>query len=156
MKNLTINDDAPDFNMITTSNSIINLCHYEGKNLVLYFYPKDNTPGCTIEAQKFNEAISEFNKLNTIILGVSKDNIASHQKFKDKLCLKFELGYDETGKILEDYGVLKEKSMFKNTFLAISRTTFLINQKGKIAAIWPKVNIAQHSDEVLNMVKNTI
>ncbi|KJV74375.1 peroxiredoxin [Orientia tsutsugamushi] len=99
MKNLTINNDATDFNIITTSNSIINLGHYEGKNLVLYFYPKDNTPGCTIETQKFNEAISEFNKLNRIILGVPKDNIALHQKFQDKLCLKFELGYDETGKI---------------------------------------------------------
>ncbi len=155
MIKLKVGDKAPNFKMLTTNNLTVDLNYYQGKNLILYFYPKDDTPGCTIEAKNFNEAIVEFNKLNTIILGVSKDNVDSHNKFKTKLCLNFELAYDDTGKIYEDYDVLKEKSIFGKKFTAIDRTTFLINKESKIAAIWPKVSVTKHVDEVLKFLKTT-
>lgn len=154
MTTLQVNDLAPDFLLSTTSGTTVNLEYYKGKNLVLYFYPKDNTPGCTLEAQQFNDSIAEFTQLNAVVLGVSKDNISTHQKFKTDFCLKFDLAFDSTGNILTNYGVFKEKSMFGKSFLAINRSTFIINPQSKIIAIWKNVNVKSHCKEVLDVLRN--
>jgi len=124
-----------------------------GKNMVLYFYPKDDTPGCTIEAKDFRDHIKDFEKANTVIIGVSKDSIDSHEKFTKKFCLPFPLASDETGKMCEDYGVWVEKSMYGKTYMGIERTTFLISKDGIIRNIWRKVKVEGHVKEVLDAAK---
>jgi peroxiredoxin Q/BCP len=124
-----------------------------GKFVVLYFYPKDNTPGCTIEARDFNSSMSEFKALNAEIIGVSKDDLKSHNKFSDKYILQFDLGSDIEGKMCVDYGVWAEKSMFGKKYMGITRVTFLIDPKGQIAYIWPKVSVMGHAKAVINKLQ---
>ncbi len=146
---LEIGQAAPLFALTSDEGSEIALTDLKGKNVVLYFYPKDDTPGCTIEAQDFSKKISEFERLNCIVLGVSKDNISSHCNFIEKYDLTFNLLADENGEVCEKYGVIQQKSMFGKKYLGIDRSTFLIDKIGKIAKIWTSVKVNGHVEEVL-------
>jgi peroxiredoxin Q/BCP len=149
---LEIGDRAPDFEMSTDNDKVIKLGNLKGSLVILYFYPKDDTPGCTIEAKEFNDLKGEFDKYNAIIIGVSKDNLKSHQKFKEKYCLNFDLAFDDAG-ICEKYSVWGEKSMYGKKYMGINRATFLIGKDGNIAHIWPKVSPNGHAKEVLDVIK---
>lgn len=146
-------DAAPDFTMQTDEGKVVSLKDYAGKKLVLYFYPKDDTPGCTTEAKEFRDNIDNFKKANTEILGVSKDSVKSHEKFKTKHCLPFPLASDEESEVCESYGVWVEKNMYGKKYMGIQRATFLIDENGKFAKIWPKVSVNGHVDEVLAAAK---
>lgn len=153
---LKIGDIAPNFTMPIDNNSTVNLSDLAGKVVVLYFYPKDDTPGCTIEAGDFNKFKLEFEKMNAVIIGVSKDDLNSHDKFKKKYCLDFDLASDSNSDTCEKYGVWVEKSMFGKKYMGVNRATFLIDKKGKIAYIWSKVQVAGHAEDVLNQVRKII
>ncbi|MGH8281720.1 MAG: peroxiredoxin, partial [Gammaproteobacteria bacterium] len=124
-----------------------------GQNVVLYFYPKDNTSGCSLEAQDFRDRQTKFKKLNTVILGVSRDSLKSHASFRHKYNFKFDLLSDEQEKVCKLFGVIKEKSLYGRKFMGIERSTFLIDAKGVLRKTWRKVRVKDHADEVLNAVK---
>jgi peroxiredoxin Q/BCP len=140
---------APAFSLTSSSGKKVSLKDFHGKKVVLYFYPKDNTSGCTKEACQFKDAISDFEKCDTVILGVSPDNLASHEKFIAKFDLPFLLLSDEDHKISEKYGVWQEKSMYGKKYFGIVRTTFIIDREGKIARIFEKVKVTDHDKAVL-------
>lgn len=148
MSELSIGDKAPDFTLPTDGNGQITLSELKGQKVVIYFYPKDDTPGCTKESCGFSEALPALNKLGTTVIGISKDTVAKHDKFKAKYGLKFPLASDTEGEVCETYGVFKEKSMYGKTFMGIERSTFLIDEDGKIAQIWRKVKVPGHVEEV--------
>lgn len=152
---LKIGDKAPDFTLHSDQNKPTSLKDFRGKKVVLYFYPKDNTPGCTREACDFRDALARFSTKNTEIVGISKDNPHRHQKFKQKYALPFILLADENGDVCEAYGVIDKKSLFGRTFLGIQRSTFLIDEKGYIQAIWRKVKVNGHSEQVLDELKQS-
>lgn len=139
---------APAFTLPTDGNGTISLKDLKGQNVVLYFYPKDDTPGCTTESCNFRDNIKQLEKLNAQIIGLSKDSVKSHDKFKAKYDLNFPLASDEDGKVCEAYGVWIEKSMYGKKYMGIDRSTFLIDANGKIAALWRKVKVDGHVDEV--------
>ncbi len=151
---LKIGELAPAFSLPCDDSTIIDLYELRGKNVVLYFYPKDDTPGCTIEAQDFSSKIKEFEKYDTIVLGISKDDTKSHCKFIEKYKLSINLLSDD-GEVCEKYGVLKEKSMFGKKYFGIDRSTFLIDKKGKIADIWHSVKVNGHVKEVLSRLSTS-
>lgn len=153
MSELAIGDKAPDFSLKVSETRVLSLHELKGKFVVLYFYPKDNTPGCTVEARDFNSLLPDFEKLNTEVIGVSKDNLKSHDKFRCNHGLEFLLGSDEDGKTCADYGVWVEKSMFGKKYMGINRSTFLISPEGKIAYIWPKVSVLGHAKEIIKKIK---
>ena len=124
-----------------------------GQNVVVYFYPKDMTPGCTTEAQNFRDAITEFTNCNTIIVGVSKDSCKRHAKFREKNDLNFFLASDEDGKICDDWGVWREKKNYGRTYMGIVRSTFLIDSKGNVVEIWDNTRVKGHVDAVLASAK---
>jgi thioredoxin-dependent peroxiredoxin len=142
-------DKAPPFSMLFDSSQKLTASDLKGKNIVLYFYPKDDTPGCTIEAKDFRDHIAEFKKANTVVIGVSKDSVKSHDAFKEKYCLPFPLSSDEDGSTCEAYGVWVEKSMYGKTYMGIERTTFLIDKNNTIKQVWNKVKVDGHVKEVL-------
>jgi peroxiredoxin Q/BCP len=146
-------DLAIDFTLEASNGEKVSLSDYRGMNVVLYFYPKDNTPGCTVEACGFRDRHDEFVKRDTVILGVSRDSVVSHQKFVEKQELPFLLLSDPDGKVCELYGVLKEKNMFGKKYIGIERSTFVIDREGKIAKAYRKVKAVGHVDEVLKFVK---
>lgn len=150
---LKVGDKAPAFSLKTDSGGKVSLSGLKGQNVVLYFYPKDDTSGCTAEACAFRDNLPKFGKLDAVVIGVSRDSAESHDKFKTKHKLNFALGADETGKVTEDYGVWVEKSMYGKKYMGIERATYLIDGKGKIAAIWRKVKVPGHVEEVLKAVK---
>lgn len=150
---LTIGDQAPDFTLLSDTNHSVSLKSLRGKKVILYFYPKDNTPGCTREACDFRDSITHFADQNTEVIGISKDNPARHQKFKEKYALPFTLLSDENGDVCQAYGVINKKSMFGNTFLGITRSTFLIDERGIIQDIWRKVKVTGHAQHVLDTLK---
>ncbi len=143
-------DRAPDFSLPGDDGTSIALKDFHGKNVVLYFYPKDDTSGCTKEAIGFTEALKDFATLDTVVLGASKDSVAKHQKFKDKHDLGVTLISDEEGSLCSDYGVWVEKSMYGRTYMGIERATFLIDKNGKVKRVWRKVKIPGHVEEVLD------
>lgn len=147
---LKIGDKAPHFKLPTDEGQMLSLESLRGKKVILYFYPKDNTPGCTKEACDFRDSFAHFADKNTIVLGVSKDNVEKHQKFKGKYSLPFTLLADENGDVCEAYGALNKKSLFGKTFLGIERMTFLIDEQGIIKNMWRKVKVKNHISEVLN------
>lgn len=147
-----INLPAPTFSLHDQTGTIRTLAEFNGKNILLYFYPKDMTPGCTTETLGFQELKEQFEKQNTIIIGISKDTVASHQKFCDKHNLDIILLSDPETKMIQDYGVWKEKSMFGKKYMGISRESFLINKTGKIINHWEKVKPVSHPQEVLKFV----
>jgi peroxiredoxin Q/BCP len=146
-------DKAPAFSMPTDGDGTAALKDYKGQPLVLYFYPKDDTSGCTKQAIGFSERLKDFEKAGAAILGVSRDPVKKHDKFKDKHDLTITLGSDEEGAVTEAYGVWVEKSMYGRKYMGIERSTFLIDGKGKIARVWRKVKVPGHVDEVLDAVK---
>ena len=149
---LEIGKAAPLFSLLSDESEIA-LADLKGKNVVLYFYPKDDTPGCTIEAQDFTKKIAEFEKLDCVVLGISKDSVKSHCSFIEKYNLAFNLLADTTGETCSNYGVIKEKSMFGKKYMGIDRSTFLINKLGKIVKIWTSVKVNGHVEEVLEALK---
>jgi peroxiredoxin Q/BCP len=143
---------APDFTAPTDGGGSVRLKNLRGKKVVLYFYPKDNTPGCTAESCDFRDAHAEFGAKDVIVLGVSPDSVKSHDKFKQKFDLPFTLISDEDHKIAEAYGVWQEKSMYGRKYMGIVRSTFVIDEDGKIAAVYDKVKVKGHVADVLEKV----
>lgn len=150
---LGVGDKAPDFSLPDHSGRTVTLGDFAGKALVLYFYPKDDTSGCTAEAIAFNGKAKAFAAAGAAILGVSPDPVKSHDKFRAKHGLEIPLASDETKEMLESYGVWAEKSMYGRKYMGVERTTFLIDKTGTIAKVWPKVKVPGHADEVLAAVK---
>jgi peroxiredoxin Q/BCP len=153
---IKINSKAPIFKLLSSSNQNFEIGKNLSKYLVIYFYPRDNTPGCTNEAKDFTKLYKEFKKLNCEIIGVSKDSIESHKKFINKFKIPFQLLSDEKMIALKKYGAWGEKSMYGKKFMGIKRTTVLINPKGKIIKIWNNVKVKDHAKEVLNFLKEVI
>jgi len=151
---LEIGQKAPNFSMPLDENKTVSLNYYEGKMLVLYFYPKDDTPGCTKQACAFTENLSVFNNLGVEVLGVSKDSLTKHAKFTAKHNLTFPLASDEHSTTCEDYSVWKEKNMYGKKYMGIERTTFLIDGNGVIQHIWNKVKVPNHIDDVMNVISH--
>ena len=146
---------APNFSLKNNQGKLKNNQLYLGKKLVLYFYPKDNTPGCTTEAKDFSSKIREFKKLNTEVIGISKDSIETHLKFINKQELKIILASDEDGKVIEKFGVWVEKNMYGRKYMGIQRSTFLINEQSKIEYIWDKVRVKGHVEDVIDKIKTS-
>jgi len=153
---LKINTKAPNFILPSTSKENYSLKDSLGKFVVIYFYPKDDTPGCTIETNDFNKLLSKFKKLDCEIYGISKDNLKSHDKFRDKYKVKFDLLADEEIKVLKKYKVWGKKKFMGREFLGVIRTTILIDKKGKILKIWDNVKVKDHAKEVLETLKGII
>jgi peroxiredoxin Q/BCP len=147
---LKVGQKAPDFTVTDDKGEKVKLSDFKGRKVVLYFYPKDDTPGCTREACSFRDGISEIKARGAVVVGVSTDSVESHRKFKQKFDLNFPLLADTDKKIVEAYGTWKEKSMYGKTYMGIERTTFVIDEQGKIARIFNKVKVDKHYDEVLD------
>jgi len=150
------NSKAPNFKLPSSNNKDFEINKSLNQYLVVYFYPRDNTPGCTNEAKDFSKLYKEFKKLNCEIVGISKDSIESHRKFISKFKILFHLLSDEKIIALKKYGAWGEKSMYGKKFMGIKRTTILINPKGKIIKIWNNVKVKDHAKEVLNYLKEAI
>ena len=146
---VNIGDKAPEFSASTDGGGTVSLKDLIDKKIVLYFYPKDMTPGCTAESCGFRDALPDFSKVNAEIIGVSKDSVKRHDKFKEKYELPFMLAADEDGKMCEAYGVWQEKKNYGKTYMGIVRSTFLIDEKGKIAAVWRNLRVKGHVEKVL-------
>jgi thioredoxin-dependent peroxiredoxin len=153
-QSLQSGDEAPDFSLPGDSGSTISLSAMRGKQVVLYFYPKDDTSGCTLEAKDFNDSKPHFAKAGAVIVGVSADSVTSHDKFKKKYGLDFALASDENKSMLAAYGVWVEKSMYGKKYMGIERSTFLIGVDGRIKTIWSKVKVPGHVDEVLKAAQS--
>jgi len=154
MSKVKIGNKVKDFKLTATGNKKIKLSELKSNKVVLYFYPKDNTPGCTLEGQDFRDNIRKFSSRKTIILGVSRDSLKSHENFKEKQCFPFDLLSDEDEKLCKQFDVIKEKNMYGKKVMGIERSTFLIDEKGILRAEWRKVKVDGHVTEVLEAVKN--
>lgn len=144
---------APEIDLPTDNGGHFRLSDMKGQKIVVYFYPKDDTPGCTAESCSLSESIKSFEKLGVSIVGISKCSIQKHDKFKAKYDLKFPLASDEEGDVCERYGVWKQKNFMGRKFMGIERTTFLIDENGTIEKIWPKVKVNGHTEEILEALK---
>jgi peroxiredoxin Q/BCP len=153
---VTLNKAVPAFSSKATGDQTIKLSDYKGKNIIVYFYPKDSTPGCTLEGQQFRDAYKKFEKLNAVVLGVSRDSVKSHDNFKTKQCFPFDLLSDEDEKLCKLFDVIKMKNMYGKQVLGIERSTFLIDEKGILRQEWRKVKADGHADEVLTAVKSLV
>ncbi|PRD38799.1 UNVERIFIED_CONTAM: bcp [Trichonephila clavipes] len=150
---LTPGTQAPDFTLPRDGGDEISLSALKGRKVVLYFYPKDDTPGCTTEALDFTARAGDFDAAGAMVIGISKDSVKKHDKFVAKHGLGIALASDENGTTCEDYGVWVEKSMYGKTYMGIERTTVLIDTEGRVAQVWPKVKVAGHADEVLEAAR---
>ncbi|MBM7610719.1 peroxiredoxin Q/BCP [Lysinibacillus composti] len=148
-----LNQNAPEFTLLNEKDEQVSLSDFKGKKVVLYFYPKDMTPGCTTEACDFRDQYKNFSELNAVILGVSPDNAAKHTKFIDKYGLPFSLLVDEDHAVAEKYGVWVLKKMYGREFMGIERSTFLINEEGTVIKEWRKVKVKDHIEEVLTFLR---
>ncbi len=153
---MKINKKAPDFNLPSTSNKKYFLKNSIGNYVVLYFYPKDDTPGCTIETNEFNKLLPRFKKLECEVYGISKDSLKSHDKFRDKYKIKFDLLADEELKVLKKYKVWKKKKFMGREFMGVVRTTYLLDKKAQIVKVWNNVKAKDHAIEVLETLKSII
>ena len=151
---LDVGKKAPDFNLLNQDGKKISLKDFIGQKVVLYFYPKDDTSGCTKEACSFSDDLPKFSKVDAVILGVSPDSVKSHKKFSEKYKFKFDLLADEEKNVIEKYDVWKEKSMYGRKYMGVERTTFIIDEKGKIKKIFNKVKVDGHNKEVLEALKD--
>ncbi len=151
--NLKIGKQAPAFGLKNQDGEVISLNDFKGKNVVVYFYPKDDTPGCTKEACNFRDEFPKFDKLNAVIIGISPDSPESHTKFRNKYNLQFDLLSDEKKEIVKKYEVWKEKNLYGKKYMGVERTTFVIDAKGKIAKIFPKVKVENHNEEIIAALK---
>ena len=154
MSKISIGKKVPAFKSAATGDQIIKLSDLKGKNIVLYFYPKDSTPGCTLEGQDFRDNIRKFRSRNTVILGVSRDKLTSHEKFKEKQKFPFDLLSDEDETLCNLFDVIKEKNMYGKKVMGIERSTFLIDETGVLRNEWRKVKVKGHVEEVLDAVKS--
>ncbi|MCF7969926.1 MAG: peroxiredoxin [Methylococcaceae bacterium] len=152
MSSVTLGNPVPNVESVSTGNKSIQLSDYQGKYLVLYFYPKDNTPGCTTEGQNFRDKIAEFTALNTVILGVSRDSVRVHEGFKTKQCFPFDLLSDQEEKLCTLFDVIKMKNMYGKQVRGIERSTFLIDPNGILIHEWRKVKVKVHVDEILQIL----
>ena len=150
---IVVNKPLPEFEANATSGVKVSNTSHNGQILVLYFYPKDNTPGCTTEAMQFRDHYKEFTKLNTVVIGVSRDNLISHAKFKETLSLPFELVADTEEKLCHMFGVVKNKIMYGKKVKGIERSTFLIDPQGVLRAEWRGLKVAGHAEEVVEAIK---
>ncbi|MGE5704875.1 MAG: thioredoxin-dependent thiol peroxidase [Clostridia bacterium] len=150
---IAVGHTAPSFTLQANNNQTISLSDYRGKYVVLYFYPKDMTPGCTTEACDFRDYHGDFAKLDTVVLGISPDDVKSHDKFIAKHELPFPLLADTDHKVAEEYGVWVLKKMYGREYMGIERTTFVIDLQGNIAKVWPKVKVKEHVQEVLGFIR---
>lgn len=150
----TLNRVVADFKCAATSNQTIRLRELRGTKVVLYFYPKDATPGCTAEGQDFRDLHAKFRRQNTLVFGVSRDSLSSHEKFKAKQKFPFELISDPDEKLCGQFDVIKEKSLYGRKYLGIERSTFLIDERGKLREAWRKVKVNGHAATVLEAAKN--
>ena len=150
------NTKAPFFKLPSTNKKEYSIKDSIGNYVIIYFYPKDDTPGCTIETNDFNKLLPKFKKLNCEILGISKDNLKSHDKFRDKYKIKFDLLADEEKKVLKKYKVWCKKKFMGREFMGIIRSTYLIDKKGKILKVWDNVKVKDHAKEVLKTLQNII
>lgn len=150
---VNVGDKAPDFTLATDGNGTVALSELRGKPVIVYFYPKDDTSGCTSEACGFRDALPDYRALGATIIGVSKDSVASHDRFKKKYELPFSLASDAGGEVVEKYGVWVEKSMYGRKYMGIDRSTFLIDKDGVVRAVWRKVKIGGHVAEVLKAAR---
>ncbi len=148
-----VGDKAPSFKLKNQDEKVISLADQKGKTIVLYFYPKDDTSGCTREACNFRDEFPKFGKMKAEIIGVSADSVESHKKFAEKYNLPFNLLSDEGKEVIEKYGVWQEKSMYGKKYMGIVRTTFIIDPSGKIHKIFPKVKVEEHNKEVMEALK---
>ncbi|MDC3046003.1 peroxiredoxin [Gammaproteobacteria bacterium] len=149
---MKIGSKIKNFKAEMTGNIHFSLSEYQGKNVVIYFYPRDNTPGCTSEGEDFRDNYKFFQKKNTLIFGVSKDSVKSHENFKEKFNFPFELISDPDEKICNIFDVIKEKSMYGKKYMGIERSTFLIDAQGKLIQEWRKVKVKGHAEDVLNSI----
>ena len=149
-----MNRVVADFTAEATGNQKVRLKELRGKNVVIYFYPKDSTPGCTTEGRDFSALHARFKRANTVIFGVSRDSIASHEKFKEKQGFKFDLISDPDEKLCKKFDVIHEKSLYGRKFMGVVRSTFLIDADGKLRQEWRKVKVAGHAEEVLEAAKS--
>ena len=154
MNKIKVGKKVPEFNVLSTGDKTLKISSLRGKNIIIYFYPRDATPGCTIEGQDFRDNIRKFSSRNTIILGVSRDTIASHEKFKKNQKFPFDLLSDKDEKLCKIFDVIKEKNMYGKIVFGIERSTFLIDEKGILRHEWRKVRVKGHVDDVLNVLKN--
>ena len=145
--------NAPDFKLLANNRQSFALKDLKGKNVVLYFYPKDDTPGCTVQACGFRDSFKDIEKLGAVVLGISPDSVKSHEKFINKFSLPFPLLADEEKQMCKNYGVWVEKSMYGKKYMGVARTTFIINKEGKIAKIFEKVKPEGHNQEVIETLK---
>ena len=150
---IEIGDKAPDFTLPTDGGGKVALSKLRGQKVVLYFYPKDDTTGCTAEACGFRDSFPRFGRMEAVVIGISKDSVASHDKFKKKHDLPFILASDKEGEVCERYGVWVEKSMYGRKYMGIERATFLIDEKGVVRGVWHKVKVPGHVDAVLAAVQ---
>jgi thioredoxin-dependent peroxiredoxin len=153
MSNITLDQPVADFTAPATSNIDVSLAALKGNNVVIYFYPKDSTPGCTTEGQDFRDLHDQFKQQDTVIFGVSKDSLRSHENFKAKQAFPFELICDESEALCQLFDVIKEKSMYGKTFMGIERSTFVIDKEGVLRKEWRKVKVKGHAEEVLKTVQ---
>ena len=153
---LKINDKIPTFSLALSDDTLFNSNDLKKKLYIIYFYPKDNTPGCTNEAKDFSSLIEEFKKINVEVIGVSKDSMKKHLNFIEKQDLKIILGSDESGEVIEKFGVWVEKKMYGRTYMGIERSTFLLSSNGKIVEIFRKVKVKNHAHLVLEKVKEIL
>ena len=153
MSKVQVGKKVPDFRAVLDNEETFKLSENKGKNLVFYFYPKDNTPGCTKEGEDFRDNYSVIKKLNTEVIGVSKDSVASHQKFIKKFNFPFNLISDENEKVCNLFNVIKEKNMYGRKYMGIERSTFLIDTNGKLVKEWRKVRVKGHVDDVIESIK---
>lgn len=151
---ISIGSKAPDFKINIDDGTNFTLSDYLGQKVIVYFYPKDNTPGCTTEACDFRESIAQFNQLNCKVLGISRDSVATHVKFKEKYNLNFPLGADEDGTVCQLYGVWVQKSMFGKKYFGVNRATFLIDEDGIVKHIWPNVSVSSHIKDILTVLQS--
>ncbi len=151
---VSLNKKVPDFKKSATDNTTVRLAEFKGQKLVLFFYPKDDTPGCTLEGEDFRDHYEKFKKLNTEIFGVSRDSMGSHEKFKSKFQFPFGLISDPDGELCESFDVIREKNMYGKKYTGIERSTFVIDENGKLIQEWRKVKVPGHVEEVLEFVTN--
>jgi peroxiredoxin Q/BCP len=153
MSKVAINKPVPDFTLQATDGKTFQLSDLQGKNVVIYFYPKDNTPGCTLEGEDFRDAHAQFAKHHTVIVGISRDSVKSHDNFKCKFAFPFDLLSDSDEKVCQLFDVIKEKNMYGKKVMGIQRSTFLIDKEGILRAEWRGVKVPEHVEEVLARVK---
>jgi peroxiredoxin Q/BCP len=153
MSKPAIGKPVTDIKLILTGGNTVKLSDYKGQNLVIYFYPKDNTPGCTTEGQDFRDNYTKFRRRNTVVLGVSRDSVASHDKFKEKQKFPFDLVSDPDEKLCKKFDVIKEKNMYGKKVMGIERSTFILDDKGVLRAEFRKVKVVGHVDAVLEEIK---